>query len=157
MKAQNFKSTFSTVLSHVVDDRFENASAKDFELVAKTLWYSEENLVDVLEFTMENRLQNESQQRRLLYMVERFRRFGCVTPEKKKSLKGFVDKWAHLQPHDHDPQAKKMVEAHRLDELALNWGLTDDLSSKLQDVLHFQTRHYADSLKSRHGYSEPGL
>lgn len=155
MTALDFKAFFAERLTHVVDDSFSAAPAQDFEDVAKTLWYSEENLVDVLNFTMEHRLNDDEQKRRLLYMVERFRRFGCVTHEKKKALRDFVQQWDHLKPHHFDDDSKRLVESHRLEELAFSWGLKEDLSSRLQDVLHFQTRHYADSQRSRNGYSEP--
>lgn len=155
MAALNFSEWFSSCLSNVVRTSFAAASAEDFEGVAKTLWYSEENLVDVLNFTMEHRLNDDDQKRRLLYTVERFRRFGCVTHEKKNALRDFVQQWDHLKPHHFDENAKRLVENHRLEVLAFSFGLKEDLSSRLQDVLHFQTRHYADSQRSRNGYSEP--
>lgn len=157
MAALNFSGWFSSCLTNVVRTSFADASVEDFEGVAKTLWYSEENLVEALNFTMAHRLDDVDQKRRLLYMVERFRRFGCVTHEKKNALRDFVQQWDHLKPHDFDEDAKRLVENHRLEALAFSWGLKHDLSRRLQDVLHFQTRHYADSLGSRNGYSDPDL
>lgn len=156
MKAQKFKESFTLALTNVVANEFARANSKDFEVVAKSLWYSEDDLVGAMNFAMLNKLQNDDQKRRLLYMVERLRRFGCVTHENKKAMKGFVEKWSELKPSELDNHYKSLVDNHRLDELAFSWGLHEDLSLRLQDVLHFQTRHYADSQKNRHGYSELG-
>lgn len=102
-----------------------------------------------------HRLEDDDQKRRLLYMIERFRRFGCVTQEKKKALRDFVREWSHLQPDHVDARSMSLVEDHRLEELACSWGLCEALSARLQDVLRFQTRHYADTMRSRNGYSDP--
>ncbi|MBI6882367.1 hypothetical protein [Pseudomonas putida] len=154
MADQPVESSFAAQISRVVASSFSNASEQDFKEVVKTIWYSEENLVETLSFVISHRLEGDDQKRRLLYMVERFRRFGCVTQNKKKALRDFVQEWSHLQPDHVDARSMRLVEDHRLEEMACSWGLNEDLSARLQEVLRFQTRHYADTVGSRNGYSE---
>jgi len=46
------------------------------------------------------------------------------------------------------------VVTHKLDKLAADWGLDEDVTLQAKSILKCQTRHYAASLGIVTGYSE---
>lgn len=88
-------------------------------------------------------------------LVDLLRRFPCVTTDKAARLKGFVSNWSSLKPAERSPRETQLVSRYKLEKLAYEWGLEEDVSKQMQDVLAFQTRHYAATQGVETGYSEP--
>lgn len=151
----NRKQSFGALLETVTQQRLSQVASGSLVELAKQLWYGERDLVPVLQRKLADKLRQPEQKLRALYLVDLLRRFPCVPAEKAAHLKGFVSGWSNLKPAEHSPRAAQLVSRYQLDKLAYEWGLEEDVSKQMQDVLAFQTRHYAATQGVKTGYSEP--
>ncbi|HBP0428810.1 TPA: hypothetical protein L5Q11_005024 [Pseudomonas aeruginosa] len=156
MARQNLEGNFGKLLEDVTRKGLRHASAEALAELAKQLWYSQVDLVPVLEDKVSKRLRRVDQKQRALYLVDRLRRFPCVPPDKAEVLKSFVSTWSSLKPAAHSPRATELLAAYRLDTLAYEWGLEEDVSPQMKEVLQYQTRHYAATQGVRTGYNDGG-
>lgn len=154
MLRQNPKSSFGKLLMHTASAGFHSTSAQTLAELAKQLWYSPHDLVPDLQSEVSSKLQEVDQQRRALYLVDRLRRYPCLPDDKAAHLKEFVSCWAFLKPATPSKRASEMVASHRLDKLAFEWGLEEDLTAQMKEVLQYQTRHFAAKQGVRTGYNE---
>lgn len=53
-----------------------------------------------------------------------------------------------------DPLAEVRVKEFLLDGLAFEWGLSEDVSALMKDVLPYQTRHYAATQSTITGFND---
>lgn len=112
---------------------------------ALLIWYSDElRAQDVLD----ELIGCEIAQRRALYLIDRFRRYPCLTDARAAKLKSFVSEWVKLKP------TQVTEAAPNLDRVARDWGLDEDVVDKIKPVLIYQTRHYANSIAAQSGYKE---
>lgn len=142
------------VVIAVSKTRLDHVEVEAFTHFAKAVWYD----TDHVKSHLERRLNQESlpliRKRRLLYLVDRLRRFPCLTNQAAMALKSFIDCWSGLG-NATTPSHRKVVAAQKnSDKLAAMWGLSEDASSLLSHVLEFQTRHYVDEHHLPSGYSE---
>ncbi|WP_322002300.1 hypothetical protein [Marinobacter alexandrii] len=72
------------------------------------------------------------------YLVDRLSRFNCLSLEQKKLLQGVAAKAKQNVP--------KRVSHSRVDALAKNWGLEEDLKPFMPALMPYQTRHYKRDL-----------
>lgn len=154
MARQNLEGNFGKLLEDVTREGLRHASVESLAELAKLLWYGQGDLVPVLEDEVSKRLRHVDQKQRALYLVDRLRRFPCVPRDKAAVLKAFVSSWSTLKPAARSPQASRLLAAHRLDRLAFEWGLEEDVSPQMKEVLQYQTRHYAATQGVRTGYSD---
>ncbi|MCP1652256.1 hypothetical protein [Pseudomonas nitroreducens] len=154
MARQNLESNFGRLLEDLTREGLRHASTEALVELAKQLWYGQVDLVPVLEDEVSRRLRRVDQKQRALYLVDRLRRFPCVPPDKAEVLKSFVSTWSSLKPAAQSPRATELLAAYRLDSLAYEWGLEEDVSPQMKEVLQYQTRHYAATLGVRTGYSD---
>lgn len=154
MARQNLEGNFGRLLEDVTREGLRHASTEALAELAKQLWYGQGDLVPVLEEEVSRRLRQVDQKQRALYLVDRLRRFPCVPRDKATVLKAFVSSWSSLKPAARSPRASQLLAAHRLDKLAFEWGLEEDVSPQMKEVLQYQTRHYAATQGVRTGYSD---
>jgi hypothetical protein len=121
---------------------------------AKAVWYETDEVYVYLEKRLSNPNLPQVRKRRLLYLVDRLRRFPCLTPEHATDLKRFVARWSSLANSVDRDLASRAARMNRYDKLAATWGLVEDVSSLMSKVLEFQTRHYVDEHRVTHGYSQ---
>lgn len=154
MARQNLEGNFGRLLEDVTREGLGHASSEALAELAKQLWYGQRDLVPVLEEEVSKRLRKVDQKQRALYLVDRLRRFPCVPRDKATVLKAFVSSWSSLKPVARSRRANQLLAAHRLDKLAFEWGLEEDVSTQMKEVLQYQTRHYAATQGVRTGYSD---
>ena len=133
------KQSFGTLLETVTQQRLSQVASDALVELAKQLWYEERDLVPVLQREVASKLREPEQKLRALYLVDLLRRFPCVSTDKAARLKGFVSSWSNLKPAERSPRATQLVSRYQLDKLAYEWGLEEDVSKQMQDVLAFQT------------------
>ncbi|MCO6057854.1 hypothetical protein NG726_14390 [Pseudomonas sp. MOB-449] len=155
MSRLNNKQSFGALLENVTQQRLSEVASGVLAELAKQLWYTDRDLVPVLQRELTSKLRGPEQKLRALYLVDLLRRFPCVSEEKAAHLKGFVSRWSSLKPAERTPRATQLVSRYQLDKLAYEWGLEEDVSKQMQDVLAFQTRHYAATQDVKTGYSDP--
>lgn len=56
-----------------------------------------------------------------------------------------------------DPLAEVRVKDFLLDKLAFEWGLSEDVSCLMKDVLPYQTRHYAATQNTTTGFDDGSI
>jgi hypothetical protein len=120
---------FEKSLKKLVRQPLTFAKFEDVKPVAELLLYSE-----YLPTTMNNLSRMEK--RRLLFLVEKFRRYSCSTVSRRQQLKSFADRLSTDQLH-HTSQTSQLV-----DPLAKKLGLNEDLNHLKPQLLSMQTRHY---------------
>ena len=120
---------FEKSLKKLVRQPLTFAKFEDVKPVAELLLYSE-----FLPTTMKNLSRMEK--RRLLFLVEKFRRYSCSTVSRRQQLKSFADRLSVDQLH-HTSQTSQFI-----DPLAKRLGLNEDLNHLKPQLLSMQTRHY---------------
>ncbi len=131
------------------------ASSELLSELALIVWYADDAL-DNLQSVLDNDLDDCSEliRRRAIYLVDRLRRFPCVTNEKAFQLKIFVFSHEALKPGFRSEKANQLLSTHKLEKLAFDWGLDEDVGPQIKDVLQLQTRHFAATLERKTGYTE---
>ncbi|HLD68480.1 MAG TPA: hypothetical protein VJA19_20870 [Pseudomonas sp.] len=153
MRRLNPEPSVGMLLESVTQQRPSQVTSASLVALAKQLWYEDRNLVPVLQREVAG-WRNTEQKQRALYLVDLLRRFPCVSTDKAARLKNFVICWTSLKPAQPSLHASQLVARYQLDKLANEWGLEEDVSKQMQDVLAFQTRHYAATQDVKTSYSE---
>lgn len=146
------------VLDHVVLvatktslDRLEKDVASTF---AYAYWYAN----DVMRKSVERRLKAPGvapvRKRRLLYLVDRLRRFPCMAPEQASAMKTLVSDWSDLSRSASRKAVTRAAKVNRYDKLAAAWGLEENVSRVMSMVLELQTRHFVDEHHLPSGYAK---
>ena len=131
------------------------ASSELLAELALIVWYVDDAAVG-LQSVLDNNLENCTKLmcRRAIYLIDRLRRFPCITNKNAHLLKAFVSSCETLKPDSHSEKAKELLSVHKLEKLAFDWGLEEDIGLQMKSVLQFQTRHYAELLGTKNGYKE---
>lgn len=120
------------LLAEVVVQGFANADHTLLRETAERLWYTCE-VPDLALLPASHRAEAG-------YLVDRLARFNLLTKSRKLQI------LAALRPYR--PGAAKS-ETHLKDPLAAAWGSSMDLTSRLGELMPYQTRQYAaDKAKS---------
>ena len=80
------------------------------------------------------------------YVLERLLAFHCVTSDVRRQIQPLIEKLGILLEPNFTIVPKSTVLKMRDyigDSLAHRWGLCDSLSSQIQSILPYQTRHYS--------------
>ncbi|NMX77829.1 hypothetical protein HBO23_33210 [Pseudomonas sp. WS 5532] len=152
MAHHHLEDSFGNLLEDLTRSELGRVTSGALGAFAQQLWYGDQDLVPVLESEVSGRLRGAAQKQRALYLVDRLRRFPCLTDAKAARLKEFVSSWSTLKPAVHSAQSTQMVTSHKLDKLAYEWGLEEDVVPQMKDVLEFQTRHFAATTGAQTGY-----
>ena len=128
MKRLVRRMTLERMLGDVVRQGFARVDPTQLREVAERLWYGAEvpNLAEV-----PAQLRPDAG-----YLVDRLARFNVLPKEQKLRLLSAVRQY---QPPS-DPKAEM---ADRKDPLAVAWGASMDLTSRLGELMPYQTRQYA--------------
>lgn len=120
---------FETLLKYLLKSSLRSAKFEDVKPVVELFLYS-----DYLPTTVENLKPLEK--KRLLFLVEKFRRYSCSSITRRQQLKAFAEKLN--TDHSNPPlQVSEFV-----DPLAKKLGLDEDLNHLKSQLLTLQTRHY---------------
>ena len=71
------------------------------------------------------------------YVLERLARFNILTKQRKLKLLASLEPYRRLR--------QPAADSHFQDPLAVAWGASADMTPFMQDILPYQTRHYAAS------------
>ena len=117
------------MLGDVARHGFARVDPKLLREVAERLWYAGEvpNLAEV-----PAKLRPDAG-----YLVDRLARFNVLPKERKLQLLSAVRQYQPSSP------APKTEVAGRKDPLAVAWGASMDLTSRLGELMPYQTRQYA--------------
>jgi hypothetical protein len=130
------------------------ASSELLSELALIVWYAD-NAVAGLQSVLDHMEGgSELMLRRAIYLIDRLRRFPCITNEKAIQLKKLVAHFNTLKAADHLEETSRSLSIQKPEALAYGWGLDEDVTIQMKHVLQFQTRHYASSLGVKTGYSE---
>ena len=121
--------TFETALKHLLKNSLTSAKFEEVKPVVELFLYS-----DYLPTTVENLKPLEK--KRLLFLVEKFRRYSCSSVTRRQQLKAFAEK-LNTDQSNHPLQDSELV-----DPLAKKLGLDEDLNHLKSQLLTLQTRHY---------------
>ena len=133
------RNALSTALGLLVKLPLNQANEDVLVRAAKAFWYSNARLEAEVRCFLEQE-RSELELRRAGYLLERLTRFACLTDERAAEGLNVLQRLFPLLRQDEELPGNK----HRVDHLALAWGLQEGLGLKVQAILPFQTRHYAD-------------
>jgi hypothetical protein len=121
------QSEFETALKELLTHSLSTAKFSEVKLVAEALLYSEllPNTVATL---------NTLEKRRLVFLLEKFRRYSCSTVSRRQQLRSFSNSLA--------VQSTPSRSNQLIDPLARKVGLSEDLNHLKPQLLTLQTRHY---------------
>lgn len=120
---------FENALHHLLSHSLKTSTFDEIKPVVELFLYS-----DYLPTTVENLKPLEK--KRLLFLVEKFRRYSCSSVTRRQQLKAFAEKLN--TDHSNPPlQVSEFV-----DPLAKKLGLDEDLNHLKSQLLTLQTRHY---------------
>lgn len=151
---------------HKIFDKVVVAASKvpldDLEVEVATrfavaIWYFSDAMTDSLEQRLLQPGLAPVRKRRLMYLVDRLRRFPVMEPSKASQMKSFVNHWHYLTSTADAHVVRKAEKVNRYDKVAVTWGLAENVSGLMSKVLEFQTRHFVDKHALPSGYSELSL
>lgn len=121
---------FEKALRRLLEQPLTSATFNEVRPVAEALLYSE--FLPAVTHDL-----NSLQKRRLVFLLEKFRRYSCSSVSRRQQLKSFsqamnVNEFASVTYN-----SRKLV-----DPLAKRVGLNEDLNHLKPQLLTLQTRHY---------------
>lgn len=120
---------FETLLKHLLKNSLTSAKFEEVKPVVELFLYS-----DYLPTTVENLKPLEK--KRLLFLVEKFRRYSCSSVTRRQQLKAFAEELNTDHPNP------PLQVSEFVDPLAKKLGLDEDLNHLKSQVLTLQKRHY---------------
>lgn len=132
-------------------DKLDKAVAETFALL---FWYRNEDMREALENRLNMPRLAPVRKRRLMYLVDRLRRFPCMKPEQAEQMKKLVTRWKDLAQDLNGKLVEKAQAVNRYDKVAATWGVAEPVSSLMNMVLELQTRHFVDAHHLPNGYAQ---
>lgn len=126
------KSEFEKLLGQVVSQGVARADAGLLREVAEKLWYGR-SVPNLSKFS-------ESERREAGYLVDRLARVNVMALARKQKVLAALTPY---KPSTADPQLRNR------DALAVTWGVREDLTSRMAELLPYQTRTYEAERKAR--------
>ena len=123
---------FEQALNDLVTQPLNSAKFEEVKPVVESLLYS-----DLLPTTV-NKL-GLTEKRRLLFLLEKFRRYSCASVTRRLQLKTFAHHLSLEQPLTDSPIF------NQVDPLARKIGLNEYLNHLKPQLLSLQTRHYQNA------------
>ncbi|WP_241496084.1 DUF6036 family nucleotidyltransferase [Pseudomonas putida] len=132
-------------------DKLDKAVAETFALL---FWYRNEDMRGALENRLNMPRLAPVRKRRLMYLVDRLRRFPCMKPDQAEQMKKLVARWKDLSHGLNAKLVEKAQAVNRYDKVAATWGVAEPVSSLMNMVLDLQTRHFVDAHHLPNGYAK---
>lgn len=131
----------------VTKQSLADARPDDFACLALGVWYEPE--LTMASVVRRLRVQGVPQcrKRRLLYLLDRLRRYPCLTDDAAKAWKALVAEWRARFPIQ-SIRSNIIVKDH----LSRSWSVYEDASKLFEHVLQYQTRHFVAEHKFRNGF-----
>lgn len=145
---------FYNSLVRLVSSPFKEQDSQNLILVAVGFWYGDIALLQMFSEMAQDTSFDRNAKKRSLYVLDTLRRYPCASTERKNAAKNIISIHLRFREPPCEPSVAEMVKDFRLDKLAFEWGLTEDISTLMQDVLHYQTRHYASAQNTVTGFNE---
>ena len=120
-----------------------------FACFAKSVWFDTDHAKAKVHERLDDPALPLLRKRRLLYLMDRLRRYPCLDDHDAGLLKGFVQAW---EKRLSAAGPWRQTAVHTRDKLAQAWGVDEDASRLFSSVLDFQTRHYVDAHNLKSGY-----
>ncbi|MFF7062480.1 hypothetical protein [Pseudomonas sp. NPDC008258] len=121
---------------------------------AYAFWYANDATSKAIEDRLKDPTVARVRKRRLMYLVDRLRRFPCMEPEQASRMKDFVACWSDLSHSASQKVVERAAKVNPYDKLAVTWGLDENVSNVMSMVLEFQTRHFVDEHHLPSGYTK---
>ncbi|MCE0937452.1 DUF3106 domain-containing protein [Pseudomonas kurunegalensis] len=132
-------------------DKLDKTVAEAFAIL---FWYKNEDMHEALENRLNKPRLAPVRKRRLMYLVDRLRRFPCMKPEQAEQMKKLVARWRDLSQGLSAKLVEKAQAVNRYDKVAATWGVAEPVSSLMNMVLDLQTRHFVDAHHLPNGYAK---
>ncbi|WP_414157689.1 hypothetical protein [Pseudomonas sp. BNK-15] len=132
-------------------EKVDRAVAKTFALL---FWYKNEDMHQALEDRLKTPGLAAVRKRRLMYLVDRLRRFPCMKPERADQMKKLVVKWQSLSRNVNEKLVARAQQLNRYDKVAVAWGVAEPVGHLMSMVLELQTRHFVDAHQLPNGYAK---
>ncbi|MFJ4056565.1 hypothetical protein ACIPZC_24385 [Pseudomonas sp. NPDC089743] len=129
-------------------EKVDRAVAETFALL---FWYKNEDMHEALEDRLKTPGLAPVRKRRLMYLVDRLRRFPCMKPERADQMKKLVAKWQSLSRNVNERLLAKAQQLNRYDKVAVAWGVAEPVGHLMSMVLELQTRHFVDAHRLPNG------
>ncbi|MGN0937022.1 MULTISPECIES: hypothetical protein [unclassified Acinetobacter] len=121
---------FENALKKLLKQPLTSATFEEVRPVAEALLYSEFLPSVTLHL-------NRLEKRRLVFLLEKFRRYSCSSVSRRQQLKSFSQSM-NVQHTYRVHDVRTLV-----DPLAKKYGLNEDLNHLKPQLLSLQTRHYS--------------
>ncbi|BCX72221.1 hypothetical protein KTJ16_14120 [Acinetobacter bereziniae] len=118
---------FEHALFKLLKQSLSSATFTEVKPVAEALLYS--NFLPTVTSNL-----NTLEKRRLVFLVEKFRRYSCSSVSRRQQLKSLADNLSLQTP--------PLKSNQLVDPLAQKLGLDEDLNHLKSQLLTLQTRHY---------------
>jgi hypothetical protein len=155
--ANNWHKVFDEVVVAASKVPLDNLDPDVATRFAVAVWYFSDAMTESLEQRLLQPGLAPVRKRRLMYLVDRLRRFPVMAPEQASRMKSFVNHWRYLTSTAGEHVVRKAEKVNRYDKVAVTWGLAENVSGLMSKVLEFQTRHFVDEHALPSGYSELSL
>ena len=124
---------FDSLFQKVVSNPFSNLKIDEFKEVALYIWY-QNSIPNASHF-------NSFEKQKAGYLIERLMRYNCVPKCRKLELLQLVN----TLKNQLKPEITNSKDNFNAEPLAIGWGLSEDVSLMMSDLLQYQTRHYKQS------------
>ncbi|MCL8307621.1 hypothetical protein [Pseudomonas putida] len=145
---------FNDNLLELVSDPFRDQDSQKLIETAVVVWYGDIALLQGFSEIARNPSIDDASKKKALYILDTLRRYPCVSAERKQVAKEIILKNIVLKSRSGDSLAEERVKTFMLDRLAFEWGLSEDVSALMKDVLPYQTRHYAATQNAITGFND---
>ncbi|MEX0296897.1 hypothetical protein AAH995_26870 [Pseudomonas putida] len=132
-------------------EKVDRAVAETFALL---FWYKNEDMHQAVEDRLKTPGLAAVRKRRLMYLVDRLRRFPCMKPERADQMKKLVAKWQGLSRNVNEKLVARAQQLNRYDKVAVAWGVAEPVGHLMSMVLELQTRHFVDAHQLPNGYAK---
>lgn len=118
-----------TLLEKVSQKVLDSSSSEQMIRLACAYWHE-----GFIPDTEKIKMLGEEPQHRAGYLTEFFAAFNCLDSANRKQLIAAAERIRSFK----QPRAN----TDNPDDIAVGWGLDDNINAFLKDILYYQTRHY---------------
>ena len=118
----------SSLFIKVISTSFSNIEMEELKTIAIALWHK--NYLPSISNL------DSLQKKRAGYLIDRLMRYNCVSKSQKLELLSLVK----ILHNNLTPEIS--ATNFNVESLAMRWGLDEDISDLMPEILQYQTRHY---------------
>lgn len=156
MKVHSPNEQFRKLLEELSSKPFKDMSSEKFKEFVILFWHSKKDFSQDLKLEVDTKLKSKEQKVRALYLLDTLRRNWLISDEQDKNIKEVLASYKELRPAKKSESAELKVKNYRLSTIAFEWGLEEDACDQMQNVIQYQTRHYADTgIANKYGEPSP--